>query len=94
MVFKALGVLVNTFPVTDIYLPSWQGYTLQNAGWSAWETLVRKAQDHRTTVSLVDEPTTLTFGSTHMVLTPAPKYAKRNKLVYHELIPKLNPTYA
>ena len=84
MVFKALSTLVESFPVHTIYLPSFTG-TLKNTGWYSWEKLLKKAQQHETTLIQVRNQYTLSLHSTTISITPANKPTKRNNLTYHQL---------
>lgn len=85
-VFKALSLLVESFPIKTIYLPAWKG-AWHNLGWASWEALLRKARDHGTTIHCLRDPITLTCGTVVYALALSPKQIKRNKLIYQELIP-------
>lgn len=85
MVFRALQTLITSFPVQQVYIPAWQGATLNNSGWAAWEQLLRCAQKHDTTLTLVDKAYTIQYGSQTYILTPKKKVTKRNGLHYHAI---------
>jgi len=82
--FTALATLVDLFPVTTIYIPSWTGVGT-NRMWAAWETLLSKAHQNKVSLVLIDRTTSLLVGNYRLMLQRADREITQNRCRYRKL---------